>query len=87
MESGKSSEIRALDLDRSDNISEAVIKKFIDAHHERLEGLVLTGMGQMTDMMFITVLPRTKVHSSVVPQFLLFIKHFSEPESISNGDC
>ena len=71
MESGKSSEIRALDLDRSDNISEAVIKKFIDAHHERLEGLVLTGMGQMTDMMFITVLPRTKVHSSASPGFLI----------------
>ena len=65
MESGKSSEIRALDLDRSDNISEAVIKKFIEEHQERLEGLVLTGMGQITDMMFITVLPRTKVHKTL----------------------
>ena len=62
MESGRSSEIRAIDLDRSDNVSEAVIKKFIEEHQERLEGLVLTGMGQMTDMLFITVLPRTKVY-------------------------
>ena len=66
MESGKSSEIRALDLDRSDNISEAVIKKFIEEHQERLEGLVLTGMGQMTDMMFITVLPRTRVNKTLL---------------------
>ena len=66
MDSGRSSEIRALDLDRSDNISEAVIKKFIEEHQERLEGLVLTGMGQMTDMMFITVLPRTRVNKTLL---------------------
>ena len=71
MESGRSSEIRALDLDRSDNVSEAVIKKFIEDHHEILEGLVLTGMGQMTDMMFITVLPQTKVHWNVQRAFLM----------------
>ena len=41
MESGKSSEIKSIDLDRSDNLSEAVIKKFIDQHHDKLEGLVV----------------------------------------------
>ena len=61
MESGKSSEIKSIDLDRSDNLSEAVIKKFIDQHHDKLEGLVLTGMGQISDMLFITELPKTKV--------------------------
>ena len=61
MESGKSSEIRSIDLDGSDNLSEAVIKKFIDQHHVKLEGLVLTGMGQISDMLFITELPKTKV--------------------------
>ena len=62
MESGKSSEIRSIDLDGSDNLSEAVIKKFIDEHHVKLEGLVLTGMGQISDMLFITELPKTKVY-------------------------
>ena len=61
MESGRSSEIRSLDLDRSDNLSEAVIKKFIEMHHLKLEGLVLTGMGQISDMLFITELNKTKV--------------------------
>ena len=61
MESGKSAEIRSIDLDGSDNLSEAVIKKFIDQHHVKLEGLVLTGMGQISDMLFITELPKTKV--------------------------
>ena len=62
MESGKSSEIKSIDLDGSDNLSEAVIKKFIDLHHDKLEGLVLTGMGQISDMLFITELPKTKVN-------------------------
>ena len=61
MESGRSAEIRSLDLDRSDNLSEAVIRKFIDMHHLKLEGLVLTGMGQISDMLFITELNKTKV--------------------------
>ena len=64
MESGRSSEIRSLDLDRSDNLSEAVIRKFIDMHHLKLEGLVLTGMGQISDMLFITELNKTKVYFS-----------------------
>ena len=62
MESGKSSKIRSIDLDGSDNLSEGVIKKFIDQHHVKLEGLVLTGMGQISDMLFITELPKTKVN-------------------------
>lgn len=62
MESGKSSEIKSIDLDGSDNLSEAVIKRFIDLHHDKLEGLVLTGMGQISDMLFITELPKTKVN-------------------------
>ena len=61
MESGRSAEIRSLDLDRSDNLSEGVIKKFIEMHHLKLEGLVLTGMGQISDMLFITELNKTKV--------------------------
>lgn len=65
MESGRSSEIRSLDLDRSDNLSEAVIRKFIGMHHLKLEGLVLTGMGQISDMLFITELNKTKVSQSL----------------------
>ena len=66
MESGRSAEIRSLDLDRSDNLSEAVIRKFIDMHHLKLEGLVLTGMGQISDMLFITELNKTKVWFTVM---------------------
>ena len=63
MDSGRSQEIRSLDLDRSDNLSEAVIRRFIAMHHLTLEGLVLTGMGQISDMLFITELNKTKVSS------------------------
>ena len=66
MESGRSAEIRSLDLDRSDNLSEAVIRKFIDMHHLKLEGLVLAGMGQISDMLFITELNKTKVWFTVM---------------------
>ena len=94
MGSGKSANIRCLDLDRwqacdvflvsllnaffevfqrilglflklfnprSDNVTEGSIRKFIETHQQQLEGLVLTGMGHVTDMLFITCLPKTKV--------------------------
>ena len=48
---------------RSDNVSEGAIRKFIEMHQQQLEGLVLTGMGHVTDMLFITCLPKTKVIS------------------------
>jgi len=60
MGSGKSANIRCLDLDRSDNVTEGSIRKFIETHQQQLEGLVLTGMGHVTDMLFITCLPKTK---------------------------
>ena len=46
---------------RSDNVTEGSIRKFIETHQQQLEGLVLTGMGHVTDMLFITCLPKTKV--------------------------
>ena len=74
MESGKSSEIRSIDLDGSDNLSEGIIKKFIDQHHVKLEGLVLTGMGQISDMLFITELPKTKVERVNFTDFIFHHK-------------
>ena len=44
-------------------MSEGAIRKFIEMHQQQLEGLVLTGMGHVTDMLFITCLPKTKVIS------------------------
>ena len=45
-------------------MSEGSIRKFIEMHQQQLEGLVLTGMGHVTDMLFITCLPKTKVRKS-----------------------
>ena len=53
--------IRALDLDSSDNLSEATLKKFIESYHDQLEGLVLTGMRHVTDTFLNTVIPKLKV--------------------------
>jgi hypothetical protein len=41
-------------------VSEGSVRKFIETHQQQLEGLVLTGMGHVTDMLYITCLPRTR---------------------------
>jgi len=52
MDSGKCADLRAIDLDASDNITEDMLGKFIERFGGQLEGLCLSGMGHVTDTLW-----------------------------------
>jgi len=60
MNSGKVADLRAIDLDASDNLTEDMLIKFIERFGGQLEGLSLSGMGHVTDTLWNGVLPKLK---------------------------
>ena len=70
-------------------MSEGAIRKFIEMHQQQSEGLVLTGMGHVTDMLFITCLPKTKVGTFIkfeCHRHCVKSENVSLKESASVGD-
>ncbi len=41
--------------------SEPVIRRFLETQHAKLQGVILTGMGHVTDTLLISTLPKLKV--------------------------
>merc|ERR1711963_159279 len=60
MNTGKTSTLRAIDLDSSDNITEDMLGKFLDRVGGQLEGLALSGMGHVTDTLWSAYLPKLR---------------------------
>ena len=63
MEKGNPRGLVALDLDRSDNISEEMIYRFISRFGQQLRGLILSGIPHITDQIWTSIMPvlsRTK---------------------------
>merc|ERR1719264_365462 len=58
MEHGNLKELRAIDLDSSDNLSEEMLQKFITVYGPQLHGLSLSGMTQATDVLWNSVLQK-----------------------------
>jgi len=58
MASGKCATLKSLDLDSSDNVTEDMLGKFLDRYGGQLEGLMLSGMGHVTDALWNTYLPK-----------------------------
>ncbi|KAK2706226.1 F-box/LRR-repeat protein 2-like [Artemia franciscana] len=64
MEKGNPRGLVALDLDRSDNISEEMIYRFISRFGQQLRGLILSGIPHITDQIWTSIMPvlsRTKI--------------------------
>jgi len=60
MNTGKTSTLRAIDLDSSDNITEDMLGKFLDRVGGQLEGIALSGMGHVTDALWNAYLPKLR---------------------------
>jgi len=56
-ELGNTRNLIALDLDRSDNLSDDALHKFLSRHGHQLYGLALSGMPHITDQLWQSVLP------------------------------
>lgn len=57
-ESGKTAQsLIALDLDSSDNLTDDGIHKFLQRHGAQLHACALSGMPQITDQLWMSVLP------------------------------
>lgn len=57
-ESGKTAQsLIALDLDSSDNLTDEGIHKFLQRHGPQLHACMLSGMPQITDQLWMSVLP------------------------------
>merc|ERR1712004_545910 len=67
MNTGKTSTLRAIDLDSSDNITEDMLGKFLDRVGGQLEGLALSGMGHVTDTLW-TATSTTPTPTTRTPQ-------------------
>jgi len=57
MELGNPRNLQALDLDSSDNLTDDGLYKFLSRHGQQLVGLSLSGMPQITDQLWMSVLP------------------------------
>jgi len=60
LNSGKTSTLKCLDLDSSDNLTEDMLGKFLERIGGQLEGLALSGMGHVTDSLWNAYLPKLK---------------------------
>jgi hypothetical protein len=47
--------------------SEPVIRRFLETQHAKLQGVILTGMGHVTDTLLISTLPKLKVSHVMIP--------------------
>nr|CAG4643855.1 EOG090X03ZI [Lepidurus arcticus] len=57
MEHGNPRNLIALDLDRTDNISEECLYKFLSRYGQQLRGLILSGIPHVTDSLWTSILP------------------------------
>uniref|UniRef100_T1IV44 F-box domain-containing protein n=1 Tax=Strigamia maritima TaxID=126957 RepID=T1IV44_STRMM len=60
MEQGNTKNLIAIDLDSCDNLSEEIIMKFIKTHGIQLRGLILSGIPQLTEQFWLSVVPLLK---------------------------
>ncbi|XP_026472691.1 F-box/LRR-repeat protein 2 isoform X2 [Ctenocephalides felis] len=57
MEMGNPRTLVSLDLDRSDNLTDEALHKFLSRHGGQLSAVLLSGMGHITDQLWMSVLP------------------------------